>query len=292
MFSKIQIPAALIALLMIQSAATAQVFFTETFDYADGDLNTVSGGLWPTHSGTNGEVQVVGGQAIVESPGSFDHNRLTGQIAGVNDIWYYAVRFAVELGEGQTINNDYFIHFKNETTFGFNARLALDDPASVDNDYSLSIWASSEGDGQADWDGDFAFGEEVTCVVRWNNGTGEATMWVNPSDSTSTNITDIELDDAMRAVESIAIRQDSGSSSRVTIPAISAGTEFDAVLAEVADDEILVGDVNCDGVISLLDVAPFVEAINTGVFDPKADINGDGVVSLLDVAPFVGLLSG
>ena len=54
---------------------------------------------------------------------------------------------------------------------------------------------------------------------------------------------------------------------------------------------ILIGDVNCDGIIDLLDVAPFVEAV-TGGFNSKADINQDGTVDLLDVAPFVDLLTG
>ena len=52
------------------------------------------------------------------------------------------------------------------------------------------------------------------------------------------------------------------------------------------------GDVNCDGVVNLLDVAPFVAAIQSGDGSPKADINVDGAVNLLDVSPFVDLLSG
>ena len=59
---------------------------------------------------------------------------------------------------------------------------------------------------------------------------------------------------------------------------------------EIISDNIL-GDVNCDGAINLLDVAPFVEAI-TGKYNFKADINQDGVVDLLDVQPFVDLLTG
>ena len=52
------------------------------------------------------------------------------------------------------------------------------------------------------------------------------------------------------------------------------------------------GDVNCDGQVDLLDVAPFVDALTNGEFNSKADINGDGAVDLLDVAPFVALLVG
>ena len=55
---------------------------------------------------------------------------------------------------------------------------------------------------------------------------------------------------------------------------------------------IELGDINGDGSVDLLDVAPFVELLTNGGFQPEADINQDGVVDLLDVAPFVDLLSG
>ena len=55
--------------------------------------------------------------------------------------------------------------------------------------------------------------------------------------------------------------------------------------------DVLIGDVNCDGVVDLLDVAPFVEAVTLGDPNPKADINEDDSVDLLDVAPFIALLS-
>ncbi len=57
-------------------------------------------------------------------------------------------------------------------------------------------------------------------------------------------------------------------------------------------DSIILGDVNGDGIVSLLDVDPFVEAIATSTFIPEADVNQDGIVNLLDVDPFVDLLSG
>ncbi|MEM9413368.1 MAG: dockerin type I domain-containing protein [Planctomycetota bacterium] len=55
--------------------------------------------------------------------------------------------------------------------------------------------------------------------------------------------------------------------------------------------ELLLGDVNSDGIVSLLDIAPFVDLINNGGFQLEADINKDGVVDLLDVSPLVLLLS-
>ena len=58
----------------------------------------------------------------------------------------------------------------------------------------------------------------------------------------------------------------------------------------IGSNDSILGDVNLDGEVNLLDVAPFVEAVTSGEFLPAADINCDGAVDLLDVAPFVDLL--
>ena len=57
-------------------------------------------------------------------------------------------------------------------------------------------------------------------------------------------------------------------------------------------DELVLGDVNLDGVVNLLDVQPFVDLLTSGGYQADADINQDGVVDLLDVLPFVDLLTG
>ena len=54
----------------------------------------------------------------------------------------------------------------------------------------------------------------------------------------------------------------------------------------------ILGDVNDDGVVNLLDVGPFIDVLTNGPFSLAADINMDGQVNLLDVGPFVALLTG
>ncbi len=56
--------------------------------------------------------------------------------------------------------------------------------------------------------------------------------------------------------------------------------------------DVVVGDVNHDGMINLLDVSQFVAALSGGPFVDEADINRDGFVNLLDINPFIALLSG
>ena len=62
------------------------------------------------------------------------------------------------------------------------------------------------------------------------------------------------------------------------------------LVVESLGDKFLQGDINGDGVVNLLDVAPFVALLANGQFQLEADINGDGAVNLLDVAGFVELL--
>ena len=73
-----------------------------------------------------------------------------------------------------------------------------------------------------------------------------------------------------------------------------AGAEGEIVINGSFDatPDVLLGDVNLDGVVNLLDVAPFVDRITSGTFQEEADVNDDDVVNLLDVGPFVALLTG
>ena len=57
-------------------------------------------------------------------------------------------------------------------------------------------------------------------------------------------------------------------------------------------ETVLLGDVNCDGAVNLLDVDPFIDALSSGDYNLKADINQDDAVNLLDVDPFIAILSG
>ncbi len=55
--------------------------------------------------------------------------------------------------------------------------------------------------------------------------------------------------------------------------------------------EVVLGDVNGDGEINLLDVSSFVDALAGGDFVDAADLNRDGSVNLLDVSFFIDLLA-
>ena len=70
------------------------------------------------------------------------------------------------------------------------------------------------------------------------------------------------------------------------------GGDGNDVVLNASATTILYGDVNLDGVVTLLDVAPFVSHLAAGTFQAEADCNMDGSVNLLDVESFIQLVGG
>ena len=65
---------------------------------------------------------------------------------------------------------------------------------------------------------------------------------------------------------------------------------FGSVL--ISTGNFILGDINNDREVNLLDIAPFVQTIVISQFCLAADANCDGIVNLLDVDYFVSLLAG
>jgi len=62
------------------------------------------------------------------------------------------------------------------------------------------------------------------------------------------------------------------------------------LVAETVDDFLC--DVNQDGEVNFMDIAPFIEVLAAGTFLAEADCNLDGEVNFFDIAPFIVILSG
>jgi arylsulfatase A-like enzyme len=70
-------------------------------------------------------------------------------------------------------------------------------------------------------------------------------------------------------------------------------TNYDALNSKLDDilATVLLGDVNLDGVVSFLDVSPFIEVLATTGDQREADCNEDGIVNFFDIAFFISILS-
>ena len=100
-----------------------------------------------------------------------------------------------------------------------------------------------------------------------------------------------QIDDIVEPTDNMRVRFTASDFGEGSV--VEAGVDRVEIQVVNCDEvpDVLIGDVNMDGVINLLDVAPFVDLISNGGFQVEADINGDGEVNLLDVGPFVDLLS-
>lgn len=73
----------------------------------------------------------------------------------------------------------------------------------------------------------------------------------------------------------------------------AANPSSDDISIFLYDATILLGDINLDGLVNLLDVTAFVALImDTNGYQCEGDLNRDGRSDLLDVRPFVALLTG
>ena len=59
-----------------------------------------------------------------------------------------------------------------------------------------------------------------------------------------------------------------------------------------SDSLFILRDVNGDGVVNFLDIAPFIALLSSQEFQAEADIDGNGIVNFLDIGPFIVILSG
>ena len=63
------------------------------------------------------------------------------------------------------------------------------------------------------------------------------------------------------------------------------------VASDAAARDILLGDVNQDGIVDFLDISPFIGLLSTGGFLEEADCNQDGAVDFQDISPFIVILA-
>lgn len=65
---------------------------------------------------------------------------------------------------------------------------------------------------------------------------------------------------------------------------------FDFTL--ISGTDVLLGDVNLDGVVDFLDISAFISVLAGGMFQAEADIDLNGAVEFLDIQPFIDILAG
>ena len=108
-----------------------------------------------------------------------------------------------------------------------------------------------------------------------------STIMLSPQDATSINVTQIGNTITVSNVFTISEETDFGL-LEVDVTYVATGVVPAVVL----------GDVNLDGLVTFLDIAPFIALLSASGFQPEADCNEDGVLNFLDISFFIDILAG
>jgi len=222
---------ALAATLLATSAANAALFYNEEFDYADGALTTVSGGLWTAHSGAGSNSVMVSSETISLNHGSGsreDVKRETGSAMGAGDKWYAAFDVTVS-GGSDTV---YFAHFVEGASL-FESRVFVTAPTAGGN-YTIGL--SNTSTVTSTWASDFTFGDKHRVVVSYDYDTHVSNLWVDPVDESSTFIT--VNNGFSDEISGFAFRQAAGNSVQV-IDNLAVATTFNEALTGVPEPATL-----------------------------------------------------
>jgi len=135
--------------------------------------------------------------------------------------------------------------------------------------------------------------EDIFVVDISNDG---GATWVNletvgpagPGTSGGWILVEYRIDDFLAPTNNMRVRFNASDFGDGSV--VEAAVDAVTVRQVSCDAGVLLGDVNLDGAVNLLDVAPFINLVSSGSFQAEADINGDGSVDLLDIDPFIALI--
>jgi hypothetical protein len=145
----------------------ADILLSNSFNYADGPLVTVSSGDWVHHSGaTTGEVKVVSGRVLLSQTNAEDVSSvLSGQpYAASTNVLLYA-SFTLNVLSLPTGNGTYFAHFKSSST-SFGGRICLTTNGAAAGNFRLGV-ANSATSPVAVVPADLALNTDNSVVFRY-----------------------------------------------------------------------------------------------------------------------------
>ena len=130
-------------------------------------------------------------------------------------------------------------------------------------------------------------GDEYLDLVTANLGSNDVTIMLGNGQGAFAVSTNFLVGDFPG---SITIGNFDGNETKDLAVAVRDTDAVNVLLNSCRFGGVLLGDVNLDGEVNLLDVASFVRVLEIGSFQHEADINQDGSVDLLDLEPFVEIL--
>ena len=227
---------AVVGVLMVSAYADASVLVNDTFSYPDGSL--VGNDGWVSHSGTLGDLLVSAGEAVVEHgvPSEDAHVSWTS----VGGAVYFGMDFSVDdLGAPWAgTDSEYFAHFSNGGTSGFTGKIDIVPPTGA-GDFSVGI-ATYSSTADATWATDLMYDTTYRAIVKYDQDTNQAELWLDASLETDTSILGADEADPGDPISAFCLRQsDSSENETIRVDNLLVGTTFGDVVPEPASLSLL-----------------------------------------------------
>jgi hypothetical protein len=205
---------------------STNVLFYDPFSYADGSLLTNSGFYWANRSGTDGECQVVSGQARLSDAGTED---LVGPlIAGPYDTGKQTVLYAACKLTCVTLPNaapGLIAHFANGSTL--RGRLYAGTTNAAPNGFRLHVANGSTT--AVPILVDLATNVAYAIVTRYKIDENSTTVWINPAAESDFSVTAADVQSPNR-IASYGFRQDADIGGTFLLDDLRVGRTFEAAL--------------------------------------------------------------
>mgnify|MGYP001604205429 FL=1 len=201
--------------------------FNDNFSYSNGSL--ISASSWSTFSGTEGDLIVTDGQALVQhgtpsEDASVAFNSVVGSI-------YYAFDFTVNAAEAISGGDyEYFSILKDDGN-NFRGRLDIVNANTEGNDFTVGI--STKGS-TADtvWASDLSFGNTYRATVKFDQDTNIAQLWIDASSESDTSISGNDETGPGTTITQFGLRQsDSSVNESILVDNLNIAQTFNETLS-------------------------------------------------------------
>lgn len=214
----------------------ASIILSDSFDYQSGSIVTNNGGVWVTHSGVTGQVQVVSNRVLLAQTNTEDISALlAGQpYSGSSNTLLYA-RFTVNFAVLPVGVGTYFAHFKDGTASGFRAKVFATTNGVSAGFFRVGI-ANAANSGIAMINLDLALNTDYTLVIRYAPSNAISTLWLNPMNEVEPAVTATDSATAL-SITSFALRESFSSPDgmgTLFLDDLRVGTSFSDVVPNSA----------------------------------------------------------
>lgn len=198
------------------SAATAGSLLTENFLYPDGNLS--GNGAWTVYSGAPPtDIQVVSSRAVGNQANAPDDQNLFAVQSTTSKTY---MCFDVIVNEPSPFGNPKLVYFallKDAGTTSFVSRIYGVGLTAGGWTFGISHSSTSATVGITLWSTtSLNYGQQYRIVANYDPVAKTSTLWVDPVNELSTNVTDTNPAVAALAVQGVGLRQ---SATASTVPA-------------------------------------------------------------------------